>query len=136
MALFTWNDRKYSVGVRELDGQHRQLVDTLNQLYDGMTSGQAKTVTGPLLEKLVDYTRQHFAAEERLMTTARYPQVDQQKTEHVKLTRQVEEFVGRYNRGEIALNVSLLNFLRDWLTTHIVQEDKKYGPWLNKAGIK
>jgi hemerythrin-like metal-binding protein len=134
MALLTWSD-KYSVGVKELDGQHMKLVETLNQLHDGMMKGQAKSVTGPLLMKLVDYTRDHFAAEERIFATTRYPQAARHKTEHVELTRQVEEFVGRYDRGEITLNVQLLNFLRDWLTNHILKEDKEYGPWLNKAGV-
>jgi len=136
MGLFLWNDGKYSVGVKVLDAQHKNLVDTLNQLYDGMAAGQAKTVTGPLLTKLVEYTRDHFAAEERLFAATHYPQAASHKAEHVELTRQVEEFVGRFNRGEIALNVPLLNFLRDWLANHIVQEDKKYSPWLNKAGVK
>jgi hemerythrin-like metal-binding protein len=136
MSLFIWNDSKFSVGVKELDNQHKKLVDTLNQLYDGMMSGQAKNVTGTLLTKLVSYTGDHFATEERLFANTRYPQADSHKKEHLKLTRQVEDFVGRFNRGEVALNVPLLNFLRDWLSKHIVIEDKKYGSWLNKAGVK
>ena len=135
MALLTWNDEKYSVGVKELDGQHKKLVDTLNLLHEGMMKGQAQSVTGPLLMKLVDYTRDHFAAEEKIFATTRYPQAARHKNEHVELTRQVVDFVGRYDRGEIALNVQLLNFLRDWLTNHILKEDKEYGPWLNKAGV-
>jgi hemerythrin-like metal-binding protein len=135
MALLNWSER-YSVGVKQLDGQHMQLVDTLNSLHDGMMKGEAQKVTGALLMKLVDYTHNHFATEEKIFASTKYPAADRHRAEHTALTRQVEDFVDRYDRGEIALNVQLLNFLRDWLTTHILKEDKEYGPWLNKAGIK
>ena len=43
----------------------------------------------------------------------------QHRAKHRELTRQVEELVGRYERGEIRINLQLLNFLSDWLTdTH------------------
>jgi hemerythrin len=29
-----------------------------------------------------------------------------------------------------------MNFLRDWLTTHIMEVDHEYGPFLNDHGIK
>jgi len=134
MALMNWSDR-FSVGVKSIDAQHRGLVDTLNALHDGMMKGQSASVTGPLLMKLVDYTGKHFVDEEKLMAQTKYPALAQHHTHHVELTKQVEEFVGRYDRGEITLNVQLLNFLRDWLTTHILKEDKEYGPWLNKNGV-
>jgi hemerythrin-like metal-binding protein len=134
MALLNWSDR-YSVGVKGIDVQHKGLVDTLNQLHDGMMKGQAATVTGPLLMRLVDYTAKHFADEEKLMAQTKYPALTQHHAHHVELTKQVEEFVGRYDRGEITLNVQLLNFLRDWLANHILKEDKEYGPWLNQHGV-
>ena len=135
MALLNWSD-KYSVGVKALDDQHQVLVKTLNDLHEAMTKGQAATVTGPLLHKLANYTAEHFTTEEKLLTTAKYPGLSAHKLKHVDLTKQVVEFIGRFERGEISLNVQLLNFLRDWLTTHIQKEDKDYGPWLNKNGIR
>jgi hemerythrin-like metal-binding protein len=130
----TWSD-KYSVGVKVLDNQHSVLVDTLNKLYDAMMKGQAREITGPLLLMLVEYTKEHFATEEKMMTATKYPGFKQHIAKHRELTKQVSEFVGRYERGEITLSVDLLNFLRDWLGTHILKEDHEYGPWLNKNGV-
>jgi hemerythrin-like metal-binding protein len=134
MALMPWND-KYSVGVRAIDKQHAGLVQTLNELHEAMMKGHAKTVTGTLLHKLVDYTRDHFSAEEKTMADAKYPGLAQHRVKHRELTRQVEEFVSRYERGEAQMNIELLNFLRDWLTTHILKVDHEYGPWLNEHGV-
>jgi len=135
MALLTWNDR-YSVGVKNLDDQHAVLVETLNELHEAMMKGKAKEITGVMLGKLVDYTRVHFSSEEQMMKAARFPGLAAHRAKHQELTRQVGEFVGRYERGEITLNLQLLNFLRDWLSNHILKEDQEYGPWLNSHGIR
>ena len=135
MALLTWSD-KYSVGVKTIDAQHANLVGILNELHDAMMKGQANDVTGTLLKKLVTYTRDHFVAEEALMTAAKYPALKEHIAKHRDLTKEVEAYVGRFERGEAAINTTLLNFLRDWLTTHILKEDKAYGPCLNKNGAR
>ncbi len=135
MALMTWSD-SLSTGVKAMDEQHKGLVNTLNELHAAMLAARTKPWPAPLLDRLVKYTHDHFAAEEALMTRARYPNFPAHVTKHRDLTGQVETFVGRYQSGELSLNVDLLMFLRDWLTTHIQKEDHEYGPWLNQNGIR
>ncbi len=135
MAFMTWTDT-LSVGVQTLDNQHTVLVETLNDLHAAMMKGQARTVAGQLLHKLVDYTRDHFATEEAMMEAANYPALATHRLKHRELTKQVEEFVARFEKGDITLSVQLLNFLSEWLTTHIQGEDQKYGPCLNERGVK
>jgi hemerythrin len=134
MALLTW-DEKYSVGVKALDGQHTKLIEILNNLHAAMLKGQARSITGPLLHKLIEYTGTHFSEEEKIMAAAKYPGLANHKTMHAGLVKQVQDFAVRYDLGEIALGHDLFNFLRDWLATHIQKEDKQYGPWLNQHGV-
>jgi hemerythrin-like metal-binding protein len=131
MALLAWNS-KYSVGVQSMDNQHTVLFTILNDLHSAMMNGQAQKVTGELLQKLLKYTREHFAAEEAVMAAAAYPGLAQHRVKHRDLIKQVNEFAARYQRGETNINLTLLNFLRDWLTHHIQNEDKQYGPCVNK----
>lgn len=131
MALLTWSS-KYSVGVQAMDNQHTVLFAILNDLHDAMMKGQAQKVTGDLLQKLLKYTREHFASEEAVMAAAAYPGLAQHRVKHRDLIKQVNEFAVRYQRGETNLNLTLLNFLRDWLAHHIQNEDKQYGPCVNK----
>lgn len=135
MSLLTWNST-YSVGVKSLDGQHINLFNMINDLHAAMMSGQAKSVTGGLLTKLVKYTREHFAFEEKMLASTSYPGVTAHRQHHAGLTKQVEEFMARFERGDSTINISLLTFLRDWLTKHIQHEDKQYGPWLNQNGVQ
>lgn len=134
MALFTWSNQ-YSVGVRELDNQHKGLIDLLNELYDAMNSGKSNEILGGIINKLVTYTRTHFATEERYMQTHGYPDYLSQKREHQMFTDKVMGFKNDFESGKIALTISVTTFLKNWLAEHISGSDKKYGPFLNSKGI-
>jgi len=135
MALLNWSSN-YSVGVQRMDDQHTILFGMLNDLHEAMMKGQAQKIAGALLRKLVTYTRDHFTAEEGMMAASGYAGLARHRVIHRELTKQVEEFAARYERGEDALNLQLMNFLRDWLTNHIQKEDKKYGPCVNEHGTR
>ena len=126
MALLVWSNA-YSVGVEEMDRQHRVLFNMLNDLHAAMLQGKAQELTGTLLKKLVDYTRQHFTAEDTMLAAAGYSGLAPHRMKHKDLMKQVDGYVERYRSGEIAVNVQLMSFLRDWLTKHIQQTDKDYG---------
>ncbi|MGA8042768.1 MAG: bacteriohemerythrin [Terracidiphilus sp.] len=135
MPLIAWNDA-LSVGVQSIDAQHRKLVDTLNELHDAMLAGKARNLTGPILEKLLNYTHDHFASEEAMMAAANYTGLAAHKLRHGDLTRQVEGYIARFQQGEITLNLHLMHFLRDWLTHHIQEEDRDYGPAMQARGLR
>jgi hemerythrin len=128
--LLTWGPG-YSVGVPAMDIQHRALFGMLNELHDAMLTGRGQQATRLLLKRLVDYTRDHFAAEEKAMSAAGYPELGKHRAEHQALTRRVQEYVVRLESSEAAINLHLLTFLREWLSKHIQQTDKEYGPWVS-----
>lgn len=135
MALLTWDDSRYSVGVKSIDAQHSVLFGLINDLHEAMLQGKAQSQTGRLLHKLVDYTQNHFTAEEELMAAAKYPNLAEHRTKHHDLIKQVSDFAQRFERGEIGLSLDLMNFLRDWLTNHIQKADHDYAPWMKQQGV-
>jgi hemerythrin len=134
MALLEWSD-KYNVGVRTWDSQHQGLVAILNDLHSAILAGQVQAETGPLLQKLLDYTQNHFATEERMMTDAGHPGLAHHRELHRELTARVVEFIGRYKDGDAGMYLPLLKFLRDWLADHILREDCACGNWMVAHGI-
>jgi hemerythrin len=135
MPLMTWN-AKMSVGVALLDNDHKKLVGMLNQLFDAINSGQGKESLGKILDGLVDYTKIHFANEEKLFAQTIYPESVAHKKEHDDLTRQVLDVQNKYKAGATGtLSLEVMNFLKTWLVNHIQGNDKKYGPHLNAKGI-
>jgi hemerythrin len=134
MALITWT-QDLSVQVAQFDSQHKELVGLVNDLHDAMASGKGNTVLGKTLAKLIDYTKTHFAAEEKLMQQHSYPGYLSHKMEHDTLTKKALEIKSKFDSGSMIISVELMNFLKDWLTKHILGVDKKYGPFLNNKGI-
>ena len=135
MALLTWDNSRYSVGVKSIDSQHSVLFGLINDLHEAMLKGQAQSQTGPLLRKLVVYTQTHFTDEEEMMAAAKYPNLAEHQVKHHDLIKQVSDFELRLKRGEIGLSLDLMNFLRDWLTNHIQKVDHDYTPWMNQHGV-
>jgi len=135
VPLITWDD-SLSVGVRAMDDQHKGLIQILNDLHEAMAKGLARQATGPMLEKLANYTREHFSAEESIMKRAGYPSLDTHHAMHVELNLKVEDYLARFRNGDIGLSIDLVDFLRNWLMTHIQKQDRDYGPWLNRLGVK
>ena len=134
MAIISWSD-EYSVGVKDMDEQHKKLIGMINELNEAMKSGKGKDIMEKILKNLVDYTVTHFSSEEKLMQSNAYPGYLAQKSQHEALTKQVSDFQTKYHEGKAVLSVEIMTFLKDWLMNHIKGSDKKYGPFLNKKGI-
>ena len=134
MALFNWSD-KYSVDVPSIDKQHQKLIGMLNELHDAMQAGKGSQSAPAILGRLVDYTQEHFAAEEALMKKARYSDFANHKAEHDKLKDEVVKMLKNFESGKSVLSIELQDYLRNWLQSHILNRDKRYAADMRAAGI-
>ena len=134
MELISWN-ASFSVGIDEIDRQHQRLIVFINDLYRAMMLEKGRDSISEILEGLVEYTANHFAYEEKLFNQHGYPETSAHLDKHQKLVSQVLDFKGKFDRKEAEVNFDLMDFLKAWLTKHIVKEDKKYGPFLNGKGV-
>lgn len=135
MPVFTWND-SYSVSVGEMDSQHKKLIDIINKLYDSMQQGQSGAALSGIVGDLLNYTRQHFSAEERYMQQHGYPKYAEQKKEHEFFIDKVKKYQDDLNSGKTSFSVDMSVFLKNWLVNHISKVDKEYGPFFNAKGLK
>jgi hemerythrin len=135
MALIQW-DRKYSVGVKALDDQHTILFDLMNELHDAMLKGKAHSLTSPILRKLLEYATEHFSTEEEILATAQFPGLADHRIKHEELLSQINDYTARLERGEITINIHLMEFMRDWLTNHLMKVDQEYSFWLHDHGVQ
>lgn len=134
MAYITW-DEQYSVGVKEIDNQHKKLVELVNNLHEAMKQGKGRDIMSKVLASLIDYTASHFATEEKYMTQFNYPHFASHKLEHQNLVKQVLDFQKDYESGKLAITLDIMKFLKDWLVNHIQGTDKKFGPFFNENGL-
>ena len=135
MALLSWK-AQYSVNVKEIDDQHRKLIEMINELNDAMAQGKAKDVLGEILDRLVSYTAGHFALEERLLQTHGYEGYQEHKAKHEKMTAKVLDLQRQFKAGQAAMTIEVMSFLKNWLDKHIVGTDMKYSAFLNSKGVQ
>jgi hemerythrin len=135
MHLMVWNDNM-TVGVKAMDDDHKQLVDIVNELTEGIVSGQELTAVGFILERLILCTKDHLTREERLLAQNGYPVKKQHHKEHDLLIKKVLIAQANFRMGSTnVLADDVIAFLQDWLFGHIQGSDKEYGPFLNAKGI-
>jgi hemerythrin-like metal-binding protein len=127
--------RLFSVGVREIDDQHRVLFGLLNRLFLREEASDPGDLADKTLEDLVGYVGHHFAYEEQLMREHGYEEAVAHVQAHSGLGRHVAELVARHRGGSTVSLVELTAFLRQWLIAHILRTDRALGAALNKKGI-
>ena len=122
-------DSLLSVGVDEIDEDHRKLVDLFNIFNQSVTEGAATDYLIAVLEELVNCTVWHFSHEERLMLKYGYKGFKEHKAEHEELIRNVRK-IQHIVQAEKPVSTEDVEFLRKWLTGHILSTDMKLGSYL------
>ncbi|MCS7130596.1 MAG: bacteriohemerythrin [Archaeoglobaceae archaeon] len=128
-----WDD-SFSVGVQEIDSQHKKLVEMLGSLISEMKKGQGRIVIGKTIEEMMNYAKVHFATEEKYMTLYNYPNSTSHKKEHEKFIESAKNFYENYMKGNLTA-VELMNFLRNWLLEHILDSDKNLGKFVCEVSL-
>lgn len=134
MAYMNWKPA-LEVGHAKIDEQHRSLVEAINTLHAAMKQGKGKDEIQKILVFLKDYTVDHFKMEENLMMAHAYPGAQVHMAIHADLVKQVGALVNDHQAGKAILTASVLDFLEEWLTKHIMTEDKELGAFLKARGV-
>ena len=130
-----WTD-KLSVGVKEFDRHHQQLIMLINQMISATRTSvtHSETISGILVE-LAHYVRLHFKAEEKLMEAYSYPGLGEQKLEHRTFHKKMAEFSTAAALDDEHIQDALLKYLVDWLAHHILVVDMAYKSFFKEKGI-
>jgi hemerythrin len=117
-----------SVGVEEIDAQHRELFRRAYALVEALKAGRRAEVGG-LVEWLGQYAHEHFEAEEALMREVGYPGLAAHRDRHEEFRLQLRALVSEYERkGATPLvTLNLHNWLSDWLRLHVSSADVEIG---------
>jgi hemerythrin len=135
MPILAWSDA-LSVNIGELDKQHQCLIELINRLHDAMKAGKGDAVMGPILSDLLAYTEFHFSTEEKYFQQYSYPESKLHKNQHDALKKKAKELKAGFEKGKLSISIEVMNFLKDWISAHILGLDKKYSPFLISKGLR
>lgn len=131
MPIIKWRD-SFSVGAPKFDKEHKVLLEILNEMFIIVRDEKGTSHLNATIDKLIQYTENHFASEEAAMEAIEYPALENHKAIHARLVKEVLQFKKQVDSGEEQAT-TFYHFLRDWLLTHIVEEDMLYKPFLADA---
>jgi hemerythrin len=120
-----------SVGVDEIDEDHRKLVNVFNVLNHSVMEGESSDYLAATLEELINCTVWHFSHEERLMLKYRYAGIEEHKAEHRELIKSAKELQQEILQAEKPVAEEHIEFLERWLTEHILTADLRLGSYLS-----
>ncbi len=132
MKDLIWS-KTLSVDVKEIDEDHRRLVELLNILNHSVVEGDATNYIEAVLEELISCTVWHFRHEERLMLKYGYEGFMEHKTEHQELIDSAKALQQRFLQDGKLLVSKDIEFLEHWLTEHILIADMELGAYLVKV---
>jgi hemerythrin len=127
-----------SVGVPEIDHQHKLLFGKFNALLAAWLDGKGANELIHLLKFLNAYMVSHFADEEHLMQRIGFPEVHQHRQVHLAFTRQVATFKDRLKSEgatpDLATEVNMT--MTKWLIKHISNMDRAVGNFVREQNLK
>jgi len=126
MAFIDWTEQ-LSVNNFSIDQEHKKLVNITNKLHDAMSKGEGSKILDGILNELINYTKTHFANEEKFMRDNNYEGLEEHIAQHKSFVDEVNKFHANFKSGAVTISISVLNFLKNWLIEHIQKSDKKYG---------
>jgi hemerythrin-like metal-binding protein len=124
------------IGISRGDDQHKQLVQMINDLHRAMKTRQGSAAVQKIMDGLVEYTVMHFGMEEKLFEQYGYAEEQEHKAIHQKLVNQVKEYQKKLRSGDPTVSITLMTFLKGWLTNHIKGTDMKYVPLMQENNIR
>ena len=117
----------FSVGVAVLDADHMRLIEIINRLDEDQTNVQWA------LQQLTEYARDHFQREEKMLAGVDYPDLQKQINEHkqfVQWLNTLKESVPGTGPFKATITETVGNYLKTWLTDHILVSDMDYKEYL------
>jgi hemerythrin len=132
MSFLLWSDQ-LSVGREVIDNEHKQLIAIINDLHDALAAGHERQEIGLVIERMLRYTRSHFAYEEAILLRCGYPDFAAHKREHDAMVAWAASVQDRFEQGDTsALSQEVLVYLKDWFYDHVGRVDQNYVAYLSQ----
>ena len=131
-----WRD-EYSIGIREIDTLHHELLDCLGRLEQCLlaedTAGAATE-----LQCFVDHNRTLNGSVENLMRRYNYPFIRDHLKQHAAFDHAVTDVRQKIESGAhdaLYLQFCIRLSLMDWQINHTTKSDLHLGHFLQRAGV-
>ena len=125
-----WSDC-LSVGVPEMDEEHRQFISRVNDLNKAIIDSADKATVERLMNLMLMEATHHFCHEQQLLARRKYPGTVAHTAMHVELTAQFARVIKEIEESDISFVWAFKGLrLKQLLVEHLLKEDMKYRDFL------
>ncbi len=136
---FQWKDR-YNLDIPSIDTQHKKLFEIGARVYDLTVADDNYDHYDEILiiiNELLEYTEYHFKYEEELMNKYGYNELSGQQHDHAFYIDKIKSIASKdIDEKQNETLLSLVDFLSQWISSHIVFSDRKYAVYFKENGIE
>lgn len=125
MALIEWR-KEFETGVSEVDHEHKELVDLINELHEQIGAEAPKETIEAFLGEVFAKISAHFALEETVMRKHAYDEYADHKADHERLLDDLRDIMDDFDAGTQAdYKGALALAVRDWFVNHFKTRDAR-----------
>ena len=125
MGLIQWR-KEFETGVAEVDHEHQELVDLINQLHEQIGADASREKVNGFLGEVFAKISAHFALEETVMRKHDYDEYLDHKADHEKLLDDLRDIMDDFEAGSDADYKKALGVaVRDWFVNHFKTKDAR-----------
>ncbi len=118
-------ENKYLLNIEIIDEQHRGFFKIIeNEIKDGDNNNKDLSKFILFLE---NYLNEHFNTEERLLELSGYDDIENHKAQHIYFIDRINKMKLELDYNNPMLYKKLIDFMKKWFLSHILNTDKKYG---------
>ena len=127
--MYQWKE-EYALGIDEIDGQHRRLIEIANEVYTVLNDQWRLDKYNQILnvlDELKAYTVYHFQSEEAYMEKIGYKKRFSHAMEHKAFVEKLKAVdLSEVDEAQEKYLRELLGFITDWVVNHIMTTDRLY----------
>jgi hemerythrin len=131
MMPFLWNPA-WDTGITAIDRQHQELLSRMGSLAEAISNGGERKEAERTLFHLSEYVETHFRSEEALMERYSYLELPKHQAIHNEMRVKVAALVESYLCDPSFVPMMVMDFLVEWLISHIGNEDRKLAEYIRK----
>ena len=133
MSIVEWDD-SLSTGVPQMDEEHKNLINMLNQIYELLREKKREEACRFFMDEIVNYVETHLSHEEEFMESIGYPDLENHKKVHEVFRKEILKLCDAIEKGDPHEFASALSLCWGWLFSHIQKTDRKYGEFYKSKG--
>ncbi|OGI00961.1 MAG: hypothetical protein A2Y25_06775 [Candidatus Melainabacteria bacterium GWF2_37_15] len=130
--------KEYESGIEEIDQQHKDIINTLNEIYFAIENREFQGKLSELLDAFDFYVTIHLNTEENYAEKYDFPKIIELKESHeyLRSTYKHLQFIHKGSEKECISRIPYIfhlhSVMREWLGYHLVTLDKELFDFLRE----